>query len=88
VRLHDLSTQEMLSGLVDGKLQVALLGSRAMKGTADLDFEELQRHSGYVAVPLTHPLAHSRKVGLSDWNKSQRNAFLGSRFPSIPIITN
>jgi DNA-binding transcriptional LysR family regulator len=54
----------MLSGLVDGKLQVALLGSRAMKGTADLDFEELQRHSGYVAVPLTHPLAHSRKVGL------------------------
>jgi LysR family transcriptional regulator, benzoate and cis,cis-muconate-responsive activator of ben and cat genes len=40
------------------------LGAQAIKGTADLDFEELQRHSAYVAVPLTHPLAHARKVGL------------------------
>jgi LysR family transcriptional regulator, benzoate and cis,cis-muconate-responsive activator of ben and cat genes len=64
VRLHDLSTPEMLSGLVDGKLQVAVLGAKAIKGTAGLDFEELQRYSFYLAVPLTHPLAHARKVGL------------------------
>jgi LysR family transcriptional regulator, benzoate and cis,cis-muconate-responsive activator of ben and cat genes len=64
VRLHDLSTQEMLSGLLDGKLQVALLGAPAIKGTAGLDFEELQHCSFYVAVPSTHPLASARKVGL------------------------
>jgi DNA-binding transcriptional LysR family regulator len=64
VRLHDLSTPEMLSGLVDGKLQVAVLGAKAIKGTAGLDFEELQRYSFYLAVPLTHPLAQARKVGL------------------------
>jgi DNA-binding transcriptional LysR family regulator len=64
VRLHDLSTQEMLSGLVGGKLQVALLGAPAIKGTAGLDFEELQHHWFYVAVPSTHPLAHARKVAL------------------------
>jgi DNA-binding transcriptional LysR family regulator len=81
VRLHDLSTQEMLSGLVDGKLQVALLGSRAMKGTAGLDFEELQRHSAYVAVPLTHPLAHARKVGLEQVAQERLLGVSRSEYP-------
>ena len=81
VRLHDLSTQEMLSGLVDGKLEVALLGSRAMKGTADLDFEELQRHSAYVAVPLTHPLAHARKVGLEQVAQERLLGVSRSEYP-------
>ena len=81
VRLHDLSSQEMLSGLVDGKLQVALLGSQAMKGKAGLDFEELQRHSFYVAVPLTHPLAHSRKLGLE---KVAKERLLGVSLSEYP----
>lgn len=81
VRLHDLSSQEMLSGLVDGKLQVALLGSQAMKGTAGLDFEELQRHSFYVAVPLTHPLAHSRKLGLEQVAKERLLGVSLSEYP-------
>src|SRR6266436_9578373 len=64
VRLHDLSTQEMLRGLRDGKLDAALLIEVSAKVMAGLVFEELQRYAVCVAVNLTHPLARARKVGL------------------------
>ncbi len=64
VQLHDLSTQEMLRGLRDGKLGVALLIEVSAKVMAGLVFEELQRYAVCVAVNLTHPLARARKVGL------------------------
>src|ERR1051326_8113956 len=44
VQLYDLSTQEMLGGLRDGKLQAALLVKVLPQALTGLDFEELQRH--------------------------------------------
>jgi DNA-binding transcriptional LysR family regulator len=81
VRLHELSTQEMLSGLVDGKLQVALTGAPAIKGTSGLDFEELQHYSFYVAVPSTHPLAQGRKVGLEQVAQERLLGVSHSEYP-------
>jgi LysR family transcriptional regulator, benzoate and cis,cis-muconate-responsive activator of ben and cat genes len=84
VRLHDLSTQEMLPGLVDGQLQVALLESLSIKVTTGLSFEELQRY------PFAWPYIRRirwRAGAKSAWNKSPRNVCLRSRFPTIPIIT-
>jgi len=81
VRLHDLSTQLMLSGLVDGKLQVALLGASAIKRTAGLDFEELQHYSFCVAVPPGHPLAHARKVRLEQVTQERLLGVCHSEYP-------
>src|SRR6185295_12342091 len=64
VQLHDLSTQEMLRGLRDGKLHVALFIQMSAKVMADLVFEELSRYPVCVAVHPSHPLARARKVGL------------------------
>src|SRR5712671_1137323 len=50
VRLHDLSTQEMLRGLRDGKLHVALMIQLSAKVMAGLIFEELHRYAVSVAV--------------------------------------
>src|SRR5580692_1009607 len=64
VQLHDLSTQEMLHGLTDGKLHAALLVRVPPKMLAGLLFEELQRHAVCVALHPSHPLARARRVGL------------------------
>lgn len=64
VRLHDLSTQEMLRGLRDGKLHVALMIQTAPKVLDGLRFEELRRYAVCVAVHPAHPLARARRVGL------------------------
>jgi DNA-binding transcriptional LysR family regulator len=62
VSLHDLSTEEMLGGLRDGKLQVAL----GIPPTGDklhgLHFDELARYPICVAVAPNHPLARARSV--------------------------
>jgi LysR family transcriptional regulator, benzoate and cis,cis-muconate-responsive activator of ben and cat genes len=66
VRLHDLSTQDMLRGLRDGKLHAALMVQVPPKTLAGLVFEELQRHAVCVAVHPAHPLARARRVGLKE----------------------
>ena len=64
VQLHDLSTQEMLSGLREGKLQVGLMIRLSPKVMNGLVFQELRRYAVCVAVNPAHPLARARKVGL------------------------
>jgi DNA-binding transcriptional LysR family regulator len=64
VQLHDLSTQEMLRGLRDGKLHAALLVQLSAKVLAGLMFEELRRYAVCVAVHPAHRLARARKLGL------------------------
>ncbi len=56
VQLHDLSTQEMLRGLRDAKLQVALLVKVPPEALRGLDFAVLQQHQVCVATHPSHPL--------------------------------
>jgi DNA-binding transcriptional LysR family regulator len=86
VRLHDLSTQEMLPGLVGGKLQVALLEWLSTKVTAGLGFEELQRYPLCVAVHPAHPLARLRKVGLEQVAQERLLAVTLSDYPDYHAI--
>ena len=86
VGLHDLSTQEMLLGLVDGTLQVALLESLSIKVTAGLVFEELQRYPFCLAVHPAHPLARVRKVGLEQIAKERLLAVTLSEYPDYHEI--
>jgi DNA-binding transcriptional LysR family regulator len=64
VVLHDLSTQEMLRGLRDGQIQVALLVGLSKQVLTGLMFEELRRYAVCVAAHPSHPLARARKVSL------------------------
>jgi DNA-binding transcriptional LysR family regulator len=65
VRLHDLSTQEMLRGLRDGKLNAAMLIQVSPRVLAGLVFEELSRYAVCVAFYPAHPLARARKINLT-----------------------
>jgi len=81
VQLHDLSTQEMLLGLREGKLQVALLVKLSPKALAGLVFEELQRLAVCVALHPAHPLARARRVSLEQVAKERLVAFSLADYP-------
>ena len=81
VQLHDLSTQEMLHGLREGKLQVALLVRVPSQALTGLDFEELQRHRVCVAMHPAHPLAQARRVGLEHVARERLVAFTLADYP-------
>jgi DNA-binding transcriptional LysR family regulator len=81
VQLHDLSTQEMLRGLRDGKLQVALLVKVPPQARTGLEFEELQRHQVCIAMHPSHPLARAQRVGLEQVAKERLVAFTLADYP-------
>jgi DNA-binding transcriptional LysR family regulator len=81
VRLHDLSTQEMLHGLRDEKLHAALLVQVSAKVLAGLVFEELRRYAVCVAVHPSHPLARARKVGLEQIASERLIAYTLADYP-------
>ncbi len=64
VSLHDLSTEEMLAGLREGKLQVALMVEPTGEALRGLRFHELARYPMCVALAPSHALARSRSVTL------------------------
>ena len=82
VRLHDLSTQEMLRGLRDGPLHVALMVQMSPKHMAGLVFEELRRFPVSVAMHPAHPLARRRAVGLKDIARERLVAFTLADYPN------
>jgi LysR family transcriptional regulator, benzoate and cis,cis-muconate-responsive activator of ben and cat genes len=81
VRLHDLSTEEMLAGVREGKLQVAFLvrPSRAM--LRGLHFEELARDTLCLAVPPKHALARLRSVTLAQAAREPLVVFTRKDYP-------
>ena len=64
VHLHDLSTQEMLRGLRDAQLHVALMIQAPAKVMNGIIFEELRRYPVCIAAHPAHPLARRRTVEL------------------------
>lgn len=64
VILHDLSSLEMLDGLRDHCLDLALLVRPPKAALAGLRFEELRRYPICVALAASHPLARRRQAGL------------------------
>ena len=66
VKLHDCSSAEMLSGLREGKLQIAFLVRPTAKMLRGIHFEELMRDQIRVAAAPNHPLARKRTVSLAE----------------------
>jgi DNA-binding transcriptional LysR family regulator len=65
VSLHDLSTEEMLVGLREGRLHVALTIEPARDQLRGLRFRELARYPICVALAPNHRLARSRSLSLA-----------------------
>lgn len=81
VHLHDLSTEEMLTGLNEGRLHLCLMvkpGAKAMRG---LTFELLREYSICVAVPPGHPFAGQRRVKLTQLTGETLVAFSRADYP-------
>ena len=66
VKLHELSTEDMLTGLRARTLDLALLVQPPHKASRSVRFEALLRDPMRVAVAPTHPLARRRSVVLTD----------------------
>ena len=66
VRLHDLSTEEMLAGLREGKLQLAFLARPTRAMLRGLQFEELARDPICLATAPRHPFARRPAVKLEE----------------------
>lgn len=65
IKLHDMSTEEMLAGLREGKLHMAFLVRPTPAMLRGLHFEELLRDPVCLAVPPGHPFTRRRTVPLS-----------------------
>jgi LysR family transcriptional regulator, benzoate and cis,cis-muconate-responsive activator of ben and cat genes len=66
VRLHDFSTEEMLAGLREGKLQIAFVVRLTPAMLRGLQWEELARDPICLAVAPKHRLATRRSVTLAE----------------------
>ena len=65
VKLHDLSTEGMLIGVREGKLQIAFIVRPTRAMLRGVCFEELARDPMCLAVPPTHAFARLRSVPLA-----------------------
>jgi DNA-binding transcriptional LysR family regulator len=65
IALHDMSTEEMLAGVRDGKLQIALTVQPRAKLLRDLEFKLLARYTMSIAVAPKHKLAQLKSVTLA-----------------------
>ena len=81
VKLHDLSTEEMLAGLRAEKLQIALLVCPNPAMVRGLHSEELTRIAMCLAVTPKHPFASRRSVKLAELAQSPLIALSRADFP-------
>src|SRR5947209_2471252 len=81
VKLHDLSTEEMLGQLREGKLEIAFIvkpGAALLRG---LNFDELGHENMCVAVARNHRFVRKRKVGLTDVAQEPLIALSRTEYP-------
>jgi DNA-binding transcriptional LysR family regulator len=81
VALHDLSTEEMLAQLRDGKLQLALLVRPTRAMLRGLKFKELACYPMCVAAAPTHPLAKAKFLSLEKAAREPLVAYSREDYP-------
>lgn len=81
VRLHDLSTEEMLAGLRKGTLQMALMVKPAAAMLRDLRFTDLTTDTLQLAVAPKHPLTRKRLVTIAEVAREPLVVYSRSEYP-------
>ena len=66
VTLHDMTGSEMLDGLNNGRLDVALIVKPALKAARGLQVETLREYRAGVAVPPGHPFTKRKSVTVKE----------------------
>src|SRR5215472_10377394 len=62
--LHDLSTDELIVGLRDGTLELAIMVQPIGEQTVGIEFETLRSYPWCVALNASHPFARLRSIAL------------------------
>ena len=81
VKLHDLSTEEMLTGLRAGKLQIAFMVHSRLALMRGLQMEDLTSLPVCLAVAPAHPLASRKTVKISEIAEHPLIAFSKGEYP-------
>lgn len=81
VNLHDLSSEEMLRGLHEGKLDLCLMVRQTEKSLRGLRFECLREYPMGVAVALRHPFARRKHVTLEQVAREPLLAYTQADYP-------
>lgn len=81
VKLHDLSTEEMLTGVREGKLQMAFVVHPGRAMLRGLRFEPLARDAMCLAVAPNHALAGLRSVDVAQAAKEPLVAYGRKDYP-------
>lgn len=81
VRLHDSSTEEMIAGLREGKLQIAFLVRPTSGMLRGVQFEEIIRDKICVAVAPNHPFARRRAVTLAEVAREPLMIYSRAEYP-------
>lgn len=81
VKLHDLSPEEMLTGLHEGKLKLAFLVRPTRAMLRGLHFEEFGRDHMRLAVGRNHPLAKLRSVSVKQLKNQSLVAYSRKEYP-------
>jgi LysR family transcriptional regulator, benzoate and cis,cis-muconate-responsive activator of ben and cat genes len=86
VKLHDLSNEKIVTGLRDGRLELAFIVRPSKRGEfRDLRFEELFREQVRLAVSPNHPFARRRSVSLADAAREPFVGFTREDFPDYHV---
>ena len=81
VALHDLSSEECLQRIADGKLDLALTVPRRGLRDKSLKFEPLTRYAILCAVGLDHPFAKKRAVTLAEIRQQKLMVYSHEDYP-------
>ncbi len=81
VELHDLATQEMVEGLREGGLHLALVAHPGKRALAGIAFHELIRYRACIAVPPGHRLAGCKEVSIAALEGEKLVAFARAEYP-------
>jgi len=81
VTLHDLSTEEMLRGLYDARLDLCLMVRPAAKALRGLRFELLREYPMRVAVPPAHRFAKFKQVTREELVREPLVAYASTDYP-------
>ncbi len=86
VKLHDLSTEEMLTGLGNGKLHLAFMVRSRFALRRGLHLEDLASMPIRLAVAPEHPLAHRKSVKAAEIARHPLIAFSRAEYPDYHEI--
>lgn len=86
VKLHDLSTEEMLHGVSEGRLHLSLVARPSTKALRGLKFELLCEYPICVAMPATHPLARLKTVKLDQIVDQPLVAYSRGDYPEYHLM--